>query len=191
MLYADERTKWPNSLSPDGTLAYVTTGDPKTSSDIWFLREALGPADAPKPSPFLRSEFTEQHPQFSPDGKWLAYESNESSSRYEIYVVPSSGPGPKRRVSASGGVLARWRGDGKELFYIGPDQRLMSAGIEVKGSSLYVGKIEALFGGLMVGRGFLYDVSPDGQHVLAVVLPDGQSEEPLTVVMNFTAGLKR
>ena len=104
--------------------------------------------------------------------------------------MPSSGPGPKRRVSASGGVLPRWRGDGKELFYIGPDQRLMSAGIEVKGSLLYVGQIEALFGRLSVGRGFLYDVSQDGQHVLAVVSPEGQPDEPLTVVMNFTAGLK-
>ena len=78
----------------------------------------------------------------------------------------------------------------KELFHIGPDQRLMSAGIDVKGSSLEVGKIEALFGGLILGRGFLYDVSQDGQRVLAVVPPEGQPDEPLTVVMNFTAGLK-
>ena len=128
--------------------------------------------------------------QFSPDGKWIAYESNESSNRYEIYVVPSSGRGTKRRVSASGGVLSRWRGDGKELFYIGPDQRLMAAGIEVKGGSLEVGQIEALFGGLMAGRGFVYDVSRDGRHVLAVVPPEGQPDDPLTVVLNFTAGLK-
>ena len=90
--------------------------------------------------------------QFSPDGKWIAYESNESSIRYEIYVVPSSSPGTKRRVSASGGVLPRWRGDGKELFYVGPDRRLMAAGIEVKGRSLEGGNIDALFGELIVGQ---------------------------------------
>jgi Tol biopolymer transport system component len=186
LLYADERSKWPNSLSPDGTLAYVTTNTP-TSSDIWFLREPLG---ATKASPFLQSEFSEQHPQFSPDGQWIAYESNELSNRYEIYVGPSSGPGTRRRVSASGGVLPRWRRDGKELFYIGPDQRLMAAAIEVKGRSLSVGRTEALFGGLIVS-GFHYDVSPDGQHVVAVVPPEGKPEEPLTVVTNFAAGLKR
>jgi Tol biopolymer transport system component len=187
-LYADELYKWPNSFSPDGTLAYVTFGAPKSAGDIWFLRDALGPAGTPKPAPFLQSDFYEGHVQFSADGKWIAYESNESSIRVEIYVVPSSGRGKRVRVSASGGWLPRWRGNGKELFYIGPDERLMSAGIEVIGTSLQVGKIEALFGGLIVGRGFLYDVSPDGQHVLAVVPPEGQPEE-LTVVMNFTAGL--
>jgi hypothetical protein len=65
----------------------------------------------------------------------------------------------------------------------------MSAGIEVTGTSLQVGKIEPLFGGLIIGRGFLYDVAPDGQHVLAVVPPEGQPEE-LTVVINFTGALR-
>ena len=67
----------------------------------------------------------------------------------------------------------------------------MSAEIEVKGGLLEIGKIEALFGRLVVGRGFLYDVSRDGQHILAVVPPEGQPDEPLTVVMNCTADLKR
>ena len=191
LLRTDKLNMWPNSLSRDGSLAYVTTGDPKTSNDIWFLREPLGAEGASKPSSFLHSEHTEQHPQFSPDGKWIAYESNESSNRYEIFVGLSSSSGTKRRISASGGVLPRWRGDGKELFYVGPDQRLMSARIEMKGNFVDVSKIEALFGGLIVGRGFLYDVAADGQHVLAVVPPESQPDEPLTVVTNFTAGLKQ
>jgi eukaryotic-like serine/threonine-protein kinase len=182
-LYADELSKWPNSFSPDGTLAYFASGD------VWFLRAPFGPTGAPKPSQALQSPYSEAHPQFSPNGKWIAYESDEASNREEIYIVPSTGQGKRVRISVSGGVLPRWRENGKELFYIGPDQRLMSGGIEVTGTSLQVGKIEPLFGGLIVGRGFLYDVAPDGQHILAVVPPEGQPEE-LTVVINFTGALR-
>ena len=77
------------------------------------------------------------------------------------------------------------------MFYIAPDQRLMSAAIEPADKTVNIGAIEPLFSGLIVGRGFLYDVSRDGQHVVGVVPPEGQPEEPLTVVTNFTAGLKR
>jgi len=66
--------KWPNSLAPDGRLAYVITGAPKTLSDIWFLRLPLAGTGEPIPSVVLNSEYAEQHVQFSPDGKWLAYE---------------------------------------------------------------------------------------------------------------------
>ena len=189
-ILADVSNTWPNSLAPDGRLAYVITGAPKTSSDIWFLRPPLAGTGEPIPSVVLNSEYAEQHVQFSPDGKWLAYEYNESG-RYEIYVAASTGQGRKQRVSESGGVLPRWRQDGRELFYIAPDQRLMSAAIEPADKTVSIGAIEPLFGGLIVGRGFLYDVSRDGQRVVGVVPPEGQPEEPLTVVTNFTAGLKR
>ena len=186
-IYEDSLNKFPASFSPDGKfLAYQTYGDPKTGNDIWILGDPLGPRGRSKAFPFAHSEFLEVDPQFSPDGKWIAYQSNESG-RPEIYVAPFPGPGGKRQVSTAGGSRARWRPDGKELFYIGPNQRLMAAGIAAKGGSLEVGKIEALFGGLTGS----YDVSTDGQRFLAVVPPEGKVQEPLTVVQNWMAGLKK
>ena len=191
-IYEDSLNKFPASCSPDGKfLAYQTWGDPKTGNDIWILADPLGPAGRSKAFPFAHSEFVEAEPQFSPDGKWIAYQSNESG-RPEIYVAPFPGPGGKRQVSTAGGSQARWRPDGKELFYIGPNQigqgrRLMTAGIAAKGGSLEVGKIEALFGGLTGS----YDVSTDGQRFLTVAPPEGKAQEPLTAVQNWTAGLKK
>ena len=173
------------------------TGGPATAladsqaSDTWFLRDPLNSPSGSKPSPFLRTQFVERHVQFSPDGKWIAYESNESSARLEIHVAPSSGLGSRHRVSASGGVLPRWREDGRELFFIAPNYRLMSARVEVKGGSIEVGAIAELFGDLSLGRGFLYDVSADGQKVLAVAPVEKEAEEPLTIVLNFRKGLKK
>jgi Tol biopolymer transport system component len=113
-LYADELSKWPNSFSPDGTLAYFA------SADVWFLRAPLGPTGAPKPSQALHSPYSEAHPQFSPDGKWIAYESDEASNRDEIYIVPSTGQGKRVRISASGGVLPRWRENGRNCSTSAP-----------------------------------------------------------------------
>jgi len=92
----------------------------------------------------------------------------------------------KRRVSVDGGTLPRWRRDAKQLFYTTLDHQLMAAWMEAKSGALEVGKIDALFGGLVD-----YDVSGDGQRFLAAVPLEGQSQEPLTVVLNWTAGLKK
>ena len=116
-MYADDLLKAPLGFSPDGaSLVYRVFGDPTTKADIWILPDPLGMPGASKPSPFMRTGFNEEYPQFSPDGRWIAYESDESG-RFEVYVAPFPGPGAKRQVSTSGGTRSRWRMDGKELFY--------------------------------------------------------------------------
>ena len=119
-------------------------GDPKTGDDIWILPDPLGGRG---PRSRIRScgpEFDEHEPQFSPDGHWIAYQSNESG-RYEVYVAPFPGPGGKRQVSTAGGTRSRWRADGKELFYIAADNRLMAAEVDAKKGTFEV-KVEPLFG---------------------------------------------
>ena len=192
LLYSDGLDKYPTSWSPDGKfLLYTASGDHKTGQDIWVLPLAAGV----KPFPLLQTPFSELHAQFSPDGRWVAYQSNESG-RSEIYVIPFSpeggAPGGKRQVSTAGGVLVRWRQDGKQLFYIAPDHKLMAAEVGAKGGSFEAGQVTALFGGLLTGQGFLYDVADGGQRFLAVLPPEqSPATKPLIVVQNWTAGLKR
>jgi serine/threonine protein kinase len=186
LLYADNLLKRPTSFSPNGAyLAYWAAGDPKTGDDIWILPDPLGAPGASQPYAFMRTEFSEQWPQFSADGHWIAYQSNESG-RYEVYAAPFPGPGGKRQVSTAGGALPRWRADGKELFYRAVDNRLMAAQVDAKGGAFEVKKVEPLFGPL-VGS---YDVSADGQRFLTAVPVGGATDTPLTVVQNWTAGLK-
>jgi Tol biopolymer transport system component len=123
--------KYATSWSRDGRFLLYTTENPETKSDLWVL-----PVQGDhKPTPFLRTEFNESSGQFSPDGHWIAYTSDESGSD-EIYVREfSSGSegswdaAGKWLISKSGGTEPRWRGDGKELFYVAPDAKLMSVEI--------------------------------------------------------------
>ena len=192
LLYADDLLKAPLSFSPDGaSLAYTVFGDPTTGADIWILPDPLGKPGATKPSPFMRTAFEEDYPQFSPDGRWIAYESNESG-RFEVYVAPFPGPGAKRQLSTSGGRRSRWRMDGKELFYRGADNRLMAAAVDAKGGVFEVKTVEPLFGaGGNAGVADRYDVSADGQKFLMLVQVGGDTDRPLTVVQNWIAGITR
>ena len=148
-----------------------------------------------KPFPFLQTPFQEFYARFSPDGHWIAYQSNESR-RFEIYVAPFPGPGGKRQISTSGGTFPRWRRDGKEIFYVGPDRRLMAAEVNSKGDTIAVGQVRPLgappvraASGAFLG--YQYDVSPDGQRFLVVAPPEQNTVPPLTLIQNWTAGLKK
>jgi Tol biopolymer transport system component len=187
LVFADDLIKDPFSFSPDGKyLAYDAVGDPKTGYDLWVLPDPLQTPGVSKPRPFLRTEFNEDAPQFSPDGHWIAYQSDESG-RDEVYVAAFPGPGGKRRISTSGGSDPSWRRDGKELFYLAPDSHLMAATVEIKGGELEVRRIETLFGPLNLA----YAASADGQRFLALVPPEGQTGPPLAVVQNWVAQLKK
>jgi eukaryotic-like serine/threonine-protein kinase len=186
LLYADDLQKQPESWSPDGKFLLYTSRDPKTSADLWILPDPLGSPGKSKPYPFLRTEFSETKGQFSPDGKWIAYQSNETG-RNEIYANPFPGPGGKRRISTGGGTSPRWRRDGREIFFIAPDRRLTAALVTAKGESIEVGETRPLFGPLTGS----YDVSADGQRFLATVPQQQSASEPLTLVQNWMAGLKK
>jgi hypothetical protein len=191
LLYADGLEKFPAGLSPDGKfLLYYSSGGP-TGYDLWVLPLAAGS----KPFPLLQTPFNELIPQLSPDGKWVAYQSNESG-RQEIYVIPfrpeGGPPGGKRQISTAGGTDSRWRRDGRELFYIGPDGKFMAAEVSAKAGTFEVGQVRALFSGMFSGAGFLYDAAPDGQSFLAVLAPEQTADaQPITVVQNWTAELKK
>jgi Tol biopolymer transport system component len=189
-LYIDNLEKRPSSISPDGKfLLYYNLGDPKTGSDLWILPDPLGPPGTAKPYSLLQSQFDEVNGQFSPDGHWIAYQSDETG-RNEIYVVPFPGPGSKRQISTTGGSQPRWRADGKEIFYVALDQKLMAAEITTKDGETQHGEVRPLFGPLLTSNGFQYDVSADGQRVLAVT-PRQSASEPLTIIQNWPALLRK
>jgi Tol biopolymer transport system component len=191
LLFADGLEKYPTSWSPEGKfLLYFSQGDPKTKDDLWVLPMTLERSgEARKPFSFAQTPFNETWGQFSPDGRWIAYQSDESQ-RIEIYVAPFPGPGGKRQISTAGGLEPRWRQDGKEIYYLATDGHLMAAEVSVKGDVLDVGAVSPLFAVARVGGGYRYDVSSNGQHFLVRTPTTATAAQPLTVVQNWTAALK-
>lgn len=130
LLVTTPHIKTPMDWSPDGRFLLYRSLDPKTGWDLW----ALPMNGDRKPFLVVQTNFDERDGQFAPDGKWIAYQSNESG-RFAIYVQPFSGAGGvvggKWQVSANGGAQVRWRPDGKEVLYIAPDGRLMAAPIRL------------------------------------------------------------
>ena len=165
---------------------YTSQGDPKTGTDLWVL-PIIGDR---KPIPFLKTTATELSGQFSPDGRWVAYTSDESG-RYEVYLAQFPGAGGKRQVSVAGGSLPRWRADGKELFYLDLSGKLMAAEVNTKVSEAEIGAVRPLFGLLPTANGYQYAVSADGQRILAIMPNEQAAPEPLTLVQNWPATLKK
>jgi WD40 repeat protein len=145
-----------------------------------------------KPMVWLDTPFNKDEPHFSPDGRWIAYQSNEAGQT-DVYVGAFPGPGPKIRVSTSGGGAPRWRADGRELFYLTPTGMLMAVAI-VPGSRLDAGVPQPLFQTPI--RDVLpaldqYDVAGDGQRFLILAPTSTALQTPITVVVNWTAGLEQ
>jgi len=192
LLLASSETKAATSWSPDGRSLLYTNSPPTTSRDVWVLPMA----GDPKPFPFLNSTFNERSSVFSPDGHWVAYDSDESG-RAEIYVRPFPGPGGQWQVSTAGGKDPRWRPDGKELYYIAPDSRLMAAPIASSGTALQPGLPTALFqprivlgGAVVTGYRQQYDVAPDGRFLINVTV-DESTAAPITVITNWQPEAKK
>jgi Tol biopolymer transport system component len=143
-----------------------------------------------KPLILSKSEFDRDNPHISPDGRWIAYNSLESG-RWEVYIAAFPSFTEKRQVSSNGGCQPLWRKDGKELFYRTLDGKVMA--VEVKGgNTLQTGAPQLLFqtaGGVNPVQGE-YSVTADGKRFL-LQDPVGQGVAPITVVLNWTAGLKR
>ncbi len=185
VLLEDEFDKNPISWSPDGRfIMYIRRSD--GTVNLWVL-----PLDGDrKPFPFRESAFFDVPGMFSPDGRWVAFGSNESG-RTEIYVSPFPGPVEKSQVSVAGGRNPQWRGDGKEIFYLSPDNTLMAVAVSVNRGRFEVGEVKALFELGPVGPRVSYDVSPDGQRILAVKKKTETASVPLTLVINWPALLKQ
>ena len=133
--------KWPMDWSKDGAYLLYFDANPKTAGDLMAL--PMKGTDK-KPIVIANTLFAEQNGQFSPDGRWVAYQTNESR-RDEIVVQSFPNPSAKWQVSNDGGIQPRWSRDGKELYFIGPDFKMMAAAIKVSGSTSEPGKPVALF----------------------------------------------
>ena len=172
----------PFSWSPDGKLlAYHQLKQGERS--IWML-----PLKGEhKPYLFLKGGY---RPQFSPDGKWIAYCSDETG-RPEVFVVRFPGPGGKNQVSSDGGCQARWRKDGKELYFVGRDRMMMAAVVRTSDLSFQIAGLRPLFETHIADTSaYNYDVTPDGQRFLCNESLE-QSTAELTLIANWDAEMKK
>ena len=204
VLLANDVPKTPTDWSRDGRFILFTTG--ANNPDLWVL-PLFGER---KPFPVVATPFTEVFGAFSPDGRWVAYQSNESGIE-EVYVIPFTGApidgggaggrvaGGKWQVSAGGGIAPMWRRDGKELFYFAINTGMaMAASVDGQGEAFSVGDVNPVFpvrlalGGQQAGPA--YQVAPDGQRFLVARTEDIRRDaapQPITVVLNWTAGIRK
>jgi Tol biopolymer transport system component/predicted Ser/Thr protein kinase len=180
--------KFPTDWTRDGRfLVYHTFGGSSTW-DIW-----MAPTDGGKPFEFLSSKFTEAQGKVSPDGHWIAYASDESG-RFEIYVTQFPQKRGRWQISTTGGSQPWWRGDGKELFYLGPEQTLMSVAVQ-PGDAFEAAAPTALFKAnfpaVVPAYWANYLATADGQRFLVSELVPEAAASPINVVLNWTAGLKK
>ena len=182
VLFTSKEAKNLSDWSPDGKYILFSSQSPTTARDVWAL-----PVDGPdrKPFPVAQTAAEETNGKFSPDGKWVAYLSDETG-HFEVFVRPFPGPGPAVRVSTGGGQTPFWRHDGKELFYRTSDDQLMAVSVTVSAKgTLDFGLPQSLF----KIKGFIVPES-DGQRFLWL-LPNGNvSQSPITVVVNWAGQQK-
>ena len=186
----DELVKRPTDWSADGHYLFEETnaGTPKTLNDIWVTPMSPGGGDR-KPHPYLRTEFAEGLAKLSSNGKWLAYRSDETK-RNEIYVMTFPNPGGKWQISTSGGTVPVWSRDGKELFFVSPDNKMMAVDIKGTGGNPEPGVPKALFDVRFGVGNARFDVSKDGKFLIPTPVEQTASA-PITVVVNWSAGFKQ
>jgi serine/threonine-protein kinase len=188
----------PASWHLSGKFLAFTENNPQTNGDLMILSMDGDDASGWKPgtpTAFLNDRFIENQPMFSPDGRWLAYASNETG-RPEVYVRPFPGPGGKWQISADGGFFPRWSRTQGELFYRALDNPIMVASYIVEGDSFRAEKprlwSEARFILSDAQRGFA--LHPDGQRVALAAVPETQAEprqDKVVFIFNFFDELRR
>jgi len=180
----------PMDWSRDGKfVVYMSTTAGASGFGLWLL-----PMEGDhKPVPYLQTSFNEGDAQFSPDGRWMAYTSNESGQP-QVYVQAVPASGAKWQISPAGGGQPRWRRDGKELFFISADQKLMAVAVN-NGTAFEAGAPQFLFGLDPVfpssGGRFAYQPTADGKRFLVLQVAGGAAAPPINVVFNWQAGLKK
>lgn len=172
-----------NDWSPDGRFIIYEQSSSSNRMDLWVL-PLFGER---QPYPFLQTQSNETQAQFSPDGRWIAYVSDESGSP-EVYVQSFENPAEKWRISTDGGARPRWRSDGSELFYISADNKLMVALVRI-GASFRADAPSILF---RVGseKWIDYDVTADGRRFLSNIAAVTPNSLPIAVVVNWREVLK-
>ena len=188
LMFESEIGKYCQSWSPDGKFILYRTqpDDVNARRELWTL-PLFGDR---KPTPYLQTGFGEDRAQFSPDGKWIVYESSESG-KSEVYARSFPASGGKLLVSTSGGKQPIWRRDGKEIFYLDANGELMAAKVKQIGSALAIDVASPLFEAHTGGFLRTYDATADGQRFLIATAAQQKDPSPITVVVNWDAGLKK
>jgi eukaryotic-like serine/threonine-protein kinase len=177
VLWESSENKNPYDWSSDDRWLLFGTQSPKTAGDLWVL-----PLDGEKQPIAIAQAQTasaETNGRFSPNVHWIAYQSNESG-RVEVYIQPFPGPGGRKQISTGGGTSPQWGREGKELFYLDPDNRLMAVSLALNGPKVEPGTGEALFS---LSPGAAYTASPDGQQFLINEITKDPS--PITILLNW------
>jgi hypothetical protein len=175
--------KWPMDWSRDGAYVLYYETNPKTSGDLRAL--PMTRADrADETVPIAITPFEESFGQFAPDGRWVAYQTNESG-RFEIVVQSFPNPSVRRQVSRDGGTQPRWSRDGKELYFVGLDSTLFATRVEISAESVDPAAPVALFRWRLSGvPKHQYSVAADGRFLVNEVVDDAASSL-VTVVLNW------
>ena len=186
LLLSSGRQKHPTNWSGNGRFILYQENDPKTKWDVWVL-----PLEGErKPFPWAQTQFNDTNGRFSPDSRWIAWTSDESGSN-EVYVQAFQNPGGRWKISANGGDHPRWRGDGKELFYVAADRKLMAVELK-RGAGFEAAAPEPLFDlRSLRAVGSNYAVVDEGRKFLVVTTIEDPNATPFTVVLNWTADLNR
>jgi Tol biopolymer transport system component len=164
--------------SSDGRWIVFATQSPKTARDLWALAMD-GEKNEKTPIAVAQTMSEEREARFSRDGRWIAYESNESG-RFEIYAQPFPGQGGKSQISTGGGTFPRWHRDGRSLFYLDQANRVMTVSVTPNGPKVEAGTPVALF---PLPQGAAFEVSPDGQRFLINEITKEPS--PITILLNW------
>jgi Tol biopolymer transport system component len=193
LLVASPQPKFPTDWSRDGRFLLYMSVDPQTETDLW-VRPMTGDQ---KPWVFLKTPFDEALGQFSPDGRFVAHESDDSG-RFQIYIRPFTQPdevgnpaGGQWQISTDGGIEPRWSPDGRELYYLDPQGRMMAVSITVTGATVVPGTPVLLFatkilgGGVDNQQGFQYAVARDGRFLINTLLDENRSTAPIRLILNW------
>lgn len=185
----------PWSFSPDGSRLAYHKLSPTTGFDLWTvpIHSSESGLSAGKPEVFLQTAAYETYPSFSPDGKWIAYGSNESGS-WEVYVRAFPGTDKKVQVSIGGGRIPFWSPNGHELLYRTDDQRIMIRTYRMQGNSFVVQELRAWPASRLADTGVLanLDLTRDGRHfVVLTPAATPQSENHVTFMLNFPSEVRR
>ena len=188
-LFQTPRTKYPSSWSRDGKFILFTSREEQTGWDIW-----LYPLEGGTPVPVVSTPAADIEPQLSPDGRWLAYTSDESG-RLDVFVRPFRAPGGAWLISTAGGSDPRWRNDGLELYYLSPDRALMAVSV-APGGHFEASGPKVLFqartsGPLGLGVRFNYAVGHGGRRFLITADTPDAVPPPIEIVLNWTVDIAR
>jgi Tol biopolymer transport system component len=191
-LVSSPELKYNPTWSPDGQTIIYSQLNPKTNVDLYVLSLS----GEKKSTSWLQTNFIEAQARFSPNGRWIAYLSNETG-QFEVYVESFPATGTKLPISIGGGSQPQWRADGRELYYYTPDRKLMAVEVNGDGPTFKVGQAQPLFEIRVAavdqsfpGNGY-YTVTHDGKRFLVSSLPDTPERQQINVVVNWMADFKK